>query len=446
MAGADLAGILLVVVEVLGRELAALVAQQTVRRRLRRIELYLQLHVLRHRVHRAAELGHEHLFRLEDRIDERIVAVARVGETLHHAILVVAVPDAEHRKEHAAFALRLDEPHKLLGVADPDVEIAVRHQDHAVVRLLVEVLLRLLVRQLETFAARRAAAAPERVDDRKDLLLVLAGRRREAHLRAVRVGDDGDRILRTQLVHEHVHGRLEPIEPAMPSHRSRNIKQEHEIGGRQFLLGDALRLDADAEKLVRLRPRTLGQFAVHRDGNAALRLGIRIVEVVHILLKPHGILRRQTLQLREIPPHRRVARRIHVKPERRKRFAHNLHEFVLMEFRIPFTPIGLRAGRHLRRDLSRLRRRRATRHHFCWRIRAVCDCFLLAKGFCLILRFILPLYGPTTFTNMMLCRLRHCADCKGHVLQLPLIVQHQPARAKADKQHGRNAPAAIPFP
>ena len=34
----------------------------------------------------------------------------------------------------------------------------------------------------------------------------------------------------------------------MPSHRSRNIKQEHEIGGRQFLLGDALRLEADAEK------------------------------------------------------------------------------------------------------------------------------------------------------------------------------------------------------
>ena len=76
------AGVLLVVVEVLRREQPAIVAEQTVRGDLGRVELQLQLHVLGDRHHRAAELRHYHLLRLEDAVEERVVPVSGVRQLL----------------------------------------------------------------------------------------------------------------------------------------------------------------------------------------------------------------------------------------------------------------------------------------------------------------------------------------------------------------------------
>jgi hypothetical protein len=87
VARADLAGIHLVVVEILLLQQPVLVADQPVGRHLRRVELHLDLHVLRDRHERAADLLDEQLLRLAPRVDVAVVAVALVGELLERASL-----------------------------------------------------------------------------------------------------------------------------------------------------------------------------------------------------------------------------------------------------------------------------------------------------------------------------------------------------------------------
>ncbi len=97
MGGADLAGVDPVVVEVRALEHAILVADQPVFGHDRRVELDLDLHILRDGVQRRLSLRDQHASGLGQGIDIRMAAIADIGETLHQVIVVIAGAEAERR-------------------------------------------------------------------------------------------------------------------------------------------------------------------------------------------------------------------------------------------------------------------------------------------------------------------------------------------------------------
>ena len=96
VASADLAGVLLVVVEVFATQQPVFVADEAIAGDVRRVELDLQFDVLRDRHQRAARLSHEHLACLLQRIEVGVIAVPLIGEHLHRRVLQVARADTEH--------------------------------------------------------------------------------------------------------------------------------------------------------------------------------------------------------------------------------------------------------------------------------------------------------------------------------------------------------------
>ena len=118
-----------------------------------RVELDLNLHVLRDRDERRAGFAQQHLARLVQRVDVRVVAVALVGQLLHRRVLEVADAEAEHGQEHAAGALLFDQPHELVLAGGADVEVAVGREDHAIDAAADEVLARDLVGEADALAA-----------------------------------------------------------------------------------------------------------------------------------------------------------------------------------------------------------------------------------------------------------------------------------------------------
>ena len=295
------------------------------------------------------------LLRLEHAVEECVVAIACIRQFLHHRVLVVAVSDAQDGEKHARFALRRDVALQLGGVVDADVEVAVRHQHHAVVLFLVEVLHRLLVGELEALAARRAAARAQLVQHAANLRLVRARSRGQLHLHAARVGDDRDGILRAQLVRQEPQRLQKRREAAVVGHRSGLVDQEHEVARRDGLLGDALRLHGHAQELVRRVPRAGAQFARHRYRHVTRRPRVVVGEIVHVFLNANGVLWRQALRLRQVPAHCRVARRIDIQAEGGERVRLHLAEIVLLELGEPFASDCI-CGRR-----SRLRKRHTGR-------------------------------------------------------------------------------------
>ena len=454
VARTDFARVLLVVIKVLRGEAAVLVAQEPVALDLGRIELDLHLHVLRDGHERAAELVHHHLLRLEDGVKKGVVAVPGIRQLLHVRILVIAAPDAQHRQEDAAFALRRDEVLQLLRRRNADIEVAVRHKNDAVVRLLVEVLLRFCIGALDAVAARRAAARVQFVDDGPDRLLLAPRDGRQSHRRAVRVGDDRDMVLVPQLLNQHLKPLFGHFESVVPRHRPRNVDEEREVARREILLLHGLRLHAEPQQPVLRVPRTRGELAVDRNWLVALRLRIIILEIVDELLEPHRVLRRQTLLVVDRAPHQRIARGIDIQSERRKRLALRAHELILRVLRVALgrrirtyytsrlvaqIPIASLATSSKTAPLPKHRRynRRAIGHaHNLWR-------FILFATIKLVFEIVFEVrrkFGPVRLHP------RRIGLDRRH----PPITQHffipQSANATAEKQHRSNAPARAPAP
>ncbi len=132
MASADLPGIFFIVVEVLMREDAVLVANQLVGAHGAGIELHLDLHVLGDGHERRASFGNQHSPGLVQRVQVRVVAVAAVGQLLHRRILEIAGANAEHREEDALLALLFNQAYQLALARHPDVEVSVCGKDDAV--------------------------------------------------------------------------------------------------------------------------------------------------------------------------------------------------------------------------------------------------------------------------------------------------------------------------
>jgi len=109
LARSDIARVNLVVVEIVAVEEAGFVADQAVFGDRRRIELDLDLYVLGDREDRRGGVLHQNLFGLLQRVDIGRRAVAVLGDCLHHLVVEIAAPEAEHRQENAGLALLLND-------------------------------------------------------------------------------------------------------------------------------------------------------------------------------------------------------------------------------------------------------------------------------------------------------------------------------------------------
>ena len=125
MPGADLAGVLFVVLEILRRHDPVFIAEEPVGGDLGGIELDLDLHILGDRHRAPGELLDEHLPRLPRSIDVGIDPVAVVSELLHLFVLEVPLAVAEDGEKYPARRLLLDQRHKRRIIGDADIQIAI---------------------------------------------------------------------------------------------------------------------------------------------------------------------------------------------------------------------------------------------------------------------------------------------------------------------------------
>ena len=363
--GADVAGIDLVVGEILVAQHPVLVADQAVLCDLRGVELHLDLHVAGDGQQGRLHLLDQHLARFLQAVDVGVVAVADVGQAFGHRIVIVAVAEAERAQRHPGRALVAHQGFQRLLVADADVEIAVRGQHHPVHATLDERLPRHRVGQLDAGAAVGAAAGLQAVERGQDLAMAVAGGRRQDQPGRSRIHHDRHPVLRAQLRDQLGEGLLEQRQFVGGIHRARGVDQQHQVGGRQGRLGHVVALDADHQQLARGVPGGGREFGGHPERlPAGGRRRMRVVEVVQEFLGTHRV-RRRAHALPQHAPHVGVAAGVDVDGERGDRLvAGPVHRVVVAMF-VAFGVLdrcesGWR-GRH-RRDHARGHPRRGDGH------------------------------------------------------------------------------------
>ena len=344
MPGAHLAAVLAVVVEVLGGQQPVLVTDQLPRAHHRRVELDLELDVLRDRLDRPVGFTQQHSARFLQRVEVRVVAVPPVRQHLHRRVLEVARSDAEHGQEHARLALALDEPQEIAVAGDADVEVAVGREDHAVDAAGDERFPRDAIGHHEAGRAVGRSARLEAVDGASNHLALAHGRRGQRDAARAGVGHDREPVVRLQRVHEHAEGGLDERQPLGRRHRSRHVQQEHEIAAFDLPWPRCARPRADQHETMGRRPRALGDFRRHSERPAVTRKVVVESEVVHELFDAHRITRRQ-LALREKPAHVRVGRGVHVGAERRERVLPGRLEAVGLDVRVALAGVRIAIAR-----------------------------------------------------------------------------------------------------
>ncbi len=351
VAGADLAGVLGVVVEVARGEHAVLVADQAVGGNLGRVELDLDLDVLGDGHQGPAELGHQHLLRLGQGVDVGVVAVALVGQHLQRLVLVVAHAVAERGQEDAAAGLVLDQPLQVVQAGHADVEVTIGGQDHPVDAAFDEMLGRDVVSLLDAAGTVGRAAGLQAIDGVQDCAPVAAGRGRQGQAGLAGVGDDRHAVARPQLLDQHGQRLLDQVQLVRVHHRARDVDQEDQVavGPRRAL--DLAALDADSHQPVLRPPGRLGHRDVDREGvfAAGRRRGVVVVEVVDHLLDPHRVRRRQRAELLDEAAHVGVGRRVDVDREGRQRLLVHTDEGVVDGRRVGFGVGGRLGGRRVAR-------------------------------------------------------------------------------------------------
>ena len=319
MAGADLAGIDAVVVEVLAVQRPRLETDLAVFGDDGRIELDLELHVGRDREQRRGGFLHQRLLGFRQRVDIGGDAVAVLRDGLHELIVVVALPEAEDRQEDAAFALRLDHRLQRLVIARPDVEVAVGRQHDAVDAVLDETL---FGQAIGLFQPRRAGGRTARLKPLhgvEDLRLLRRFRRLQHRAGLARIGDDGDRVVGLQSVDQQPECRLEQRQLVGLVHRAGDVDQEHQVGARPLGRRDVIALDADVKQLgVGVPRRRRHRHRRLERRFRAVRPRIGIGEVVDQFLHPHarGIGKDALLQR---AAHHGIGRRVDIRRERGNR-------------------------------------------------------------------------------------------------------------------------------
>ena len=340
---------ILIVVEVLALEHAVLVADQSVLRDHRRVELDLDLHVPGDGPQRSLTLRHEHTLGLRQGIDVRMIAVAGIGQLLHQVIVVVAGAEAERRKRDAALALFLDQVHQGFKADRADVEIAIRRQQDAVVAVLHERFLGHRIRKRDAGAAIGRAAGLEPIKRGLNGPGFVTRSRFQHHARIARVNHEADAVRCGQLPGQEFQRGLHQRELVGVLHRAGYVHQEHEVRCRSR----ALRLPAlnpDMQQAGLRIPRGRRHFRNDSEGRRRIpRSRIGVVEIVDELFHAYRVLRRQAALVQH-PPYVAVGTRIHVDAERRHRILGN----AMHRVRVDLAVVLAIHGRRFERDHRRL--------------------------------------------------------------------------------------------
>ncbi len=341
MAGADLAGVFLVIREILVVQQPVLVADEPVRAHPRGIPLHLDLHVLRDGVERAAELVHEDLLCLGEVVEIRVVAVPLVGELLHLGRLQIALAHTQHGEEHAGAPLFLDELDHLRIARRPDVEVAIGGENHAVVAAADEVGDCFVVGTANPLASGGAPAGFQPLDRVEDLGLLVprCGGQHEAGVTGIH--DHRDAVLRTQLVHEEPQRRFHERQLVLVHHRAGDIEQEHKVGRGQVCDVHPTRLQPDTDQLMLRLPRRRCDLGMDRQWIVAVGLGVAVGEIVHELFNADCVAWRQLPVLQDVAPHVAVRGAIDVDRERGKRIRGDGDELILDDLVVLLAVAGL---------------------------------------------------------------------------------------------------------
>ena len=238
MAGADLAGVLLVVVEVLRRAAAGSRSRSAGTRHdargLNSTWIFTSFATVTQRA--AAPARRAPCCASRERIDVGVVAVALVGELLHRRVLEVAHAEAEHRQDDAACRAC---PRS--GASSSPWSVTPTLKSPSVARItrltppLMKCSARHLVGELDARAAVGRAARLEpldRVEDRRRV----ARRGVDGSTRpgVAGVDDDRDAVLRAVSVRrQHRQRRFHQRQLVRLDHRAGDVDQEHEVARRR---------------------------------------------------------------------------------------------------------------------------------------------------------------------------------------------------------------------
>ena len=195
VAGADVARIHFVVVEVFVAQGAVGVADQAVFLNRGGVEFDLDFHVLRHGGEGGGQLVLQDFFGFFFIVDVAVIAVARIGDLFHHVFVVIARAETQRGERDAAFAFFRHHGFQGVGAGNADVEVAVGGQQDAVDAVFNVGFLRLLISHFQCGFARCRTACLQFVDGAQDFVLVVAGSRRQDECFAVRIGNQGNFVL-----------------------------------------------------------------------------------------------------------------------------------------------------------------------------------------------------------------------------------------------------------
>ena len=291
MSAADLAAVLLVVGKVFSRHQPVFITDQPVSLHLRRVEVHLDLHVLRNGDEGSAAFLHQRLARLIDRVDIAAVAVSVVRQGFHLVVLVIAHAESQAGQAHAALALFRHQPGQVALAGHADVQVAVRRQQDTVHAALPVILRRDLICPGNARAAVGGTARFQFADRFHNPGLVCRRSAFQHHPVTAGVSHDGDGILRLKFVQQEQERPLHQVQPVAAVHAAGGIDQEDQVMSGAVVLLHFRRLQADQQQLCLFVPGAGPDLRRHAERFAFLRLRIAVMEVVQHFLDPDAACR-----------------------------------------------------------------------------------------------------------------------------------------------------------
>ena len=125
MACANVTGVNFVVIEILRRQHAIVIADQTVFGHHTGVEFNLDFDIARDCIKASSNFATQHAPRFVKRINIGIFAIANIRKLFGHRIVVIARAKAKRGKTDAAFPLTGDKFFELVLIELPDVKIPV---------------------------------------------------------------------------------------------------------------------------------------------------------------------------------------------------------------------------------------------------------------------------------------------------------------------------------
>ena len=202
----NVAGFLLVVVEILRLEATILVSNQSIRFHMGRIEFDLDLHVLGNLEDVTGQVLQEDLAGLRFGIDIGIAALSLVGEGFQHVVLVVTHAKPKDGQGDAIFRLLIGNISEVPAVGLADIEITIGAEDDAVIAVLDEVVAGHLVGQLDAGSGIGRSTGTEIFQGMGNGGVVIGRGRRQDEARGSGIDDNRHPVPAIEAVHQQVHG------------------------------------------------------------------------------------------------------------------------------------------------------------------------------------------------------------------------------------------------